>query len=450
MTERDWRIFKEDFNIGTRGFQVAKPIRNWEEANLPDNIMKAIRKVGYKDPTPIQRAAIPVGLTNRDIVGIAETGSGKTCAYLLPLLVYVTDQPRITQMTSGDGPYAIILVPTRELAKQITEECDKFANFLEFRTVSIVGGESYNDQGISLRDGAEIIIATPGRMFDCIERRILVLSRCNYVVLDEADRMIDLNFEPQIIKIMDEMPSSNLRPEINEDDPNAELDTTKRYRQTIMFSATMPPKVEMLAKKYLRQAIFISIGDRKGNVGENITQMVEWHKENSKRNRLMEIFAEENPPGIIFLNTQHGCNNLMKFIQNAGYSATVLHAGRTQEQREANLAAFKKKEVDYLVATDVAARGIDVSGVQFVVNFDMPKDIEKYTHRIGRTGRAGLKGNAYSFVTAENTDIMFDLVEMLKKTGHVIPTELREHKAAKEKPGSVPEKPKRDTIIYAK
>lgn len=283
-----------------------------------------------------------------------------------------------------------------------------------------------------------------------LKKRILVLHRCNYVVLDEADRMIDMNFEPQIIKIMDEMPSSNLRPEINEDDPNAEIDMSKRYRQTIMFSATMPLKVELLAKKYLRHAIFISIGDRKGNAAENVTQIVEWAKENGKRNRLIEIFAEEQPPGIVFCNTQSGCNSLLKFCNNAGHSSTVLHAGRTQEQREANLESFKKKEVSYLIATDVAARGIDVSGVQFVVNFDMPKDIEKYTHRIGRTGRAGMKGTAYSFVTQEDTDIMFDLVEMLKKRGDIIPTELREHKAAKEKPGTVSQKPRRDTILYAK
>lgn len=306
--------------------------------------MQAIEKVKYKEPTPIQRMAIPIGLLNRDVVGIAETGSGKTCAFLVPMLVYITSQPKITQETSGDGPYSIVMAPTRELAKQIGEECEKFARYLDFTTVSIVGGESYQDQGFALRNGAEIIIGTPGRIFDCIERRFLVLHRCNYVVLDEADRMIDMNFEPQILKIMDEMPSSNLRPEINEEDPDADFDSSQRYRQTIMFSATMPLKVELLAKKYLRHPIFISIGDRKGNASENVEQRVEWMKENGKRNRLMEILEEHDPPGIIFCNTQSGCNSLVKFIDNAGYPSTVLHAGRTQEQREANLAGFKSGE----------------------------------------------------------------------------------------------------------
>lgn len=217
-----------------------------------------------------------------------------------------------------------------------------------------------------------------------------------------------------------------------------------------MFSATMPLKVEMLAKNYLRHPIFISIGDRKGNAASSVTQQIEWMKENGKRNRLVEILNEYEPPGIIFNNTQSGCNSLHKFINNAGYSSTILHAGKTQDQRESNLASFKKGDVNFLVATDVAARGIDVSDVQFVLNFDMPKDIEKYTHRIGRTGRAGKEGTAISFITPENTDIMFDLVEMLKKTGFAIPQELRNHSASKEKPGAVGYKRKRDTILYAK
>lgn len=450
MSERDWRIFKEDFNIATRGFRVPNPLRNWGEGYLPTKLRDAIRKVGYKDPTPIQRMAIPIGLKNRDVVGIAETGSGKTCAFLIPMLVYIMSLPPMTPKNMEKGPYSLIMAPTRELAKQIAEECEKFAEFLGFTTVSIVGGTSYQDQALSLREGAEIIIATPGRIFDCIERRYLVLQQCNYIVLDEADRMIDMNFEPQILKIMDEMPSSNLRPIVDESDENATIeDTVGKYRQTIMFSATMPAKVELLAKKYLRIPIWISIGDRKGNAAENVEQKIMWVTEGQKRNKLTEVIQHLDPPGIIFSNTQKGCNQLTKFVNNAGYSSTVLHAGRTQDQREANLAGFKDGSYDILVATDVAARGIDVKDVQYIVNYDMPKDIEKYTHRIGRTGRAGKKGTAYGFLTMEDTDIMYDLKEMLQKRHAIIPPELMAAEAGKTKPGSVPTRRRRDTILYA-
>jgi len=451
MTERDWRIFKEDFKISTRGFKVPLPWRNWDEtSNLPDAVYKTIRKVGYKDPSPIQRQAIPIGLRNRDIVGIAETGSGKTCAFVIPMIVYIMSQPKITEETAQDGPYALIMAPTRELAKQIAEEATKFAEPMGYTTVCIVGGSSYQEQAISLRSGAETVICTPGRMYDCIERHLIALNQCNYVVLDEADRMIDMNFEPQIVKIMDMMPSSNLRPQVDEENAEQVIDENKSYRQTTMFSATMPPRVELLAKKYLRQAIFVAIGDRRGNAAENVEQRVEWVKENMRRNRLVEILEEMEPPGIIFCNTQSGCNSLVKFVVNAGFPATVLHAGKTQDQREANLAGFKAGTHQVLIATDVAARGIDVSNVQYVLNFDLCKDIEKYTHRIGRTGRAGKKGVAISFMYTDDTDIMYDLGQMLEKTHHAVPEEMRQHPAYRDKPGQVGHKRRRDTILYAK
>jgi len=285
------------------------------------------------------------------------------------------------------------------------------------------------DQGFALRDGAEVVIATPGRLYDCIDKRYLVLNQCNYVVMDEADRMIDLNFEPQIIKILDCMPSSNLKPEKEE-----EVDEKRIYRQTIMFSATMPVKVEMLAKKYLRHPVFISIGDRKGKVNENIEQRIEFLKENKKKDRLMEVLKKDQPPFMVFCNAKKNCDSLCTQINNAGIAATVIHGGKIQEQREQNLEGFKNGTYDVLVATDVVGRGIDISGVQQVINYDMPSDIQRYTHRIGRTGRAGMKGIATSFLTEGDSDIFFDLNNFLKINGVEAPRELREHEATKAKP----------------
>ncbi|PHH86900.1 hypothetical protein CDD83_9617 [Cordyceps sp. RAO-2017] len=195
MRERDWRIFKEDFGIATKGGSIPNPMRNWGESGLPPRLLDIVHRVGYKEPTPIQRAAIPIALQARDLIGVAVTGSGKTAAFLLPLLVYISDLPPLTEANKNDGPYALILAPTRELVQQIETEAMKFADPLGFRCVSIVGGHSLEEQAFALRNGAEIIVATPGRLVDCIERRLLVLAQCCYVIMDEADRMIDLGFE---------------------------------------------------------------------------------------------------------------------------------------------------------------------------------------------------------------------------------------------------------------
>jgi ATP-dependent RNA helicase DDX23/PRP28 len=255
-----------------------------------------------------------------------------------------------------------------------------------------------------------------------------------------------LNFEPQLIKILDAMPSSNLRPE------NPELvDDKKVYRQTTMFSATMPIKVEALAKKYLRHPVIIQIGDRgQARAAATVVQRVEMTTEGRKKQRLLEILHNEEGPFIVFCNSKKACDALARTIENDGLSVTVLHSGKVQDQREENLEAYKKGLVDVLVATDVVGRGIDISGVMQVVNYDMPSDIEKYTHRIGRTGRAGREGLATSFVTDADTAIYFDLKQMLESAGQEVPAELARHEASKQKPGGVVDKPKRQNIIYAK
>lgn len=415
MRERDWRIFKEDFNISTKGGSVPNPMRSWEESGLPRRLLELIDKVGYKDPSPIQRAAIPIALQNRDLIGVAVTGSGKTAAFLLPLLVYIAELPRIDEFEwrKADGPYAIILAPTRELAQQIEIEAKKFANPLGFNVVSIVGGHSLEEQAYSLRNGAEIIIATPGRLVDCIERRILVLSQCCYVIMDEADRMIDLGFEEPVNKILDALPVSNEKPDTEEaEDSRAmsqHLGGKDRYRQTMMYTATMPSAVERIARKYLRRPAIVTIGSA-GEAVDTVEQRVEFIAgEDKRKKRLADILmsGEFRPPIIVFVNIKRNCDAVARDIKSWGFSSVTLHGSKTQEQREAALASVRNGTTDVLVATDLAGRGIDVPDVSLVVNFNMATNIESYTHRIGRTGRAGKSGVAITFLGNEDSDVMY-------------------------------------------
>lgn len=413
MRERDWRIFKEDFNISTKGGSIPNPMRSWKESGIPKRLLDIVDQVGYTEPSAVQRAAIPIALQSRDLIGVAVTGSGKTAAFLLPLLVYISELPPFNELTKNDGPYAIILAPTRELAQQIEIEAKKFATPLGFTCVSIVGGHSIEEQAYQLRDGAEIIIATPGRLVDCIERRVLVLSQCCYVIMDEADRMIDLGFEEPVNKILDALPVQNEKPD-SEDAENAQamsqhLGGKDRYRQTMMYTATMPPAVERIARKYLRRPAIVTIGNI-GEAVETVEQRVEFVAgEDKRKKRLQEILSsgEFQPPIIVFVNIKRNCDAVARDIKHMGFSAVTLHGSKTQEQREAALASLRNGTSDVLVATDLAGRGIDVQDVSLVVNFNMATNIESYTHRVGRTGRAGKSGVAITFLGNEDADVMY-------------------------------------------
>ena len=443
MRERDWRIFKEDFNISTKGGGIPDPMRSWKESGLPKRLLDIVDHVGYTEPSAVQRAAIPIALQSRDLIGVAVTGSGKTAAFLLPLLVYISELPRLDEFEwrRNDGPYAIILAPTRELAQQIEIEARKFAGPLDFTVVSIVGGHSLEEQTYNLRNGAEIIIATPGRLVDCIERRIIVLSQCCYVIMDEADRMIDLGFEEPVNKILDALPVANEKPD-TEDAEDAKamaqhLGGKDRYRQTMMYTATMPPAVERIARKYLRRPAIVTIGNI-GEAVETVEQRVEFVTgEDKRKKRLGEILSsrEFQPPIIVFVNIKRNCDAVARDIkQMMGFSSVTLHGSKTQEQREAALMSVRNGSTDVLVATDLAGRGIDVPDVSLVVNFNMATNIESYTHRIGRTGRAGKSGVAITFLGPEDTDVLYDLKQMLaKSTISRVPEELRKHEAAQQK-----------------
>ncbi|GFE54633.1 DEAD-family helicase [Babesia ovis] len=438
MTERDWRIFREDFDITVKGSRIPPPMRTWSESSLPWELLRAIKEAKFSTPTPIQMQAIPIGLEMRDLIGLAETGSGKTVAFVLPMLTYVHSLPLLNEETIQDGPYALVLAPTRELAQQIHTETVKFSAFCKCRTVLVVGGHSVEQQGFELRNGAEIVIGTPGRIKDCLERSYTVLSQCNYVVLDEADRMIDMGFEEIVNDILDCIPTSNLK-DIDEDVAlQQELSAKagyRRYRITQMFSATMPVAVEKLTKKYLRAPVTVSIGDV-GSGKKSITQRFEFLSESRKKQRLQDVLQTLEGPIIIFVNMKKVADVVARHICNMNFRAIALHGGKNQDIREGALESFKEGEYDILVATDVVGRGLDVKGVTAVINFDMPKDIQTYTHRIGRTGRAGAKGLAISLVTEEDSHLFYDLKQQLISTGNNIPPELDNHPAANTKPAT--------------
>ncbi|ROT67102.1 putative ATP-dependent RNA helicase DDX23, partial [Penaeus vannamei] len=374
--------------------------RKWSESNIKKEILDIISSVGYTDPTPIQRQAIPIGLQNRDIIGVAETGSGKTLAFLIPLLEWIQSLPKIARLEDADqGPYALVMAPTRELAQQIEEETTKFGGPLGIRTVAVIGGLSREEQGMKLRMGCEIVIATPGRLVDVLENRYLVLNQCTYVVFDEADKMIDMGFEPDVQKILKFMPVTNEKPDNDDAEDEDKLLqnflSKHKYRQTVMFTATMPPAVERMARQYLRRPAYVYIGSV-GKPVERVEQIVYMVSEQEKRKKLLDILKRGiTPPVLIFVNQKKGADVLARGLEKLGYNATTLHGGKGQEQREHALANLKSGAKDILVATDVAGRGIDIKDVSLVINYDMAKNIEDYTHRIGRTGRAGKHGKAF-------------------------------------------------------
>jgi ATP-dependent RNA helicase DDX23/PRP28 len=460
MTARDWRIFREDHRISFKnaGANSPLPFRSWDEAHLPQPLRAAITDLGFAKPSAIQMASIPFGLRQRDVIGLAETGSGKTAAFVLPMLVYILQQPEMTEQVAADGPYALVMAPTRELAQQIDEETIKLAKFTPFRTCCIVGGASYEDQIGRLRRGAEIVVATPGRLLDCIRRTYAVLNQCNYVVLDEADRMIDLGFEPQVVDVLAAMPSSNLKPLDDGDD----LEIERTYRTTYMFSATMPQAVERIAKRYLRRPVTVTVGSA-GKATDSVNQKIEWCDKKAKPSLLLRTIdkfqrtqAEEQLTSqddgfkcIVFVNNRENSEEVYNALaRSSKYNVGLLHGGKSQEQREETIKGFRVGDFDIMIATDVAGRGIDVKDVGMVLNYDMPHTIENYTHRIGRTGRAGNKGTAITFLTAADEKTFYDLKQLLEASKAPVPPQLANHESAKVKPGNY-DQSRKDTTIFA-
>ncbi|CAF2037101.1 BnaA09g06470D [Brassica napus] len=402
MTEEDVALYRTEKDISVEGRDVPKPIKMFQDANFPDNILDAIAKLGFTEPTPIQAQGWPMALKGRDLIGIAETGSGKTLAYLLPALVHVSAQPRLGQ---DDGPIVLILAPTRELAVQIQEESRKFGLRSGVRSTCVYGGAPKGRQIHDLRRGVEIVIATPGRLIDMLECQHTNLKRVTYLVLDEADRMLDMGFEPQIRKIV-----SQIRPD----------------RQTLLWSATWPREVETLARQFLRDPYKAIIGSADLKANQSINQVIEIVQTPEKYSRLLTLLKQlmDGSKILIFVETKRGCDQVTRQLRMDGWPALAIHGDKNQTERDRVLSEFKSGRSPIMTATDVAARGLDVKDIKCVVNYDFPTSLEDYIHRIGRTGRAGAKGMAMTFFTHDNAKFARELIKILQEAGQVVPPTL--------------------------
>jgi ATP-dependent RNA helicase DDX5/DBP2 len=404
-TAKEVELFRAQQDVLVEGRDVPKPIQTFEEASFPDYILQNLLAQGFSAPTAIQSNGWPAALKGRDVVGLAETGSGKTLAFLLPAVVHINAQPYLQR---GDGPIVLVLAPTRELAVQIQKEATKFGQNSRIKNTCVYGGVPKGPQIRDLRDGVEIVIATPGRLIDMLEERITNLRRVTYLVLDEADRMLDMGFEPQIRKIL-----SQIRPD----------------KQTLMWSATWPKEVQSLARDYLYDHVKIKVGSQTLKACGNVTQIIDIISEQDKRAQLMSILEkmdDGNTRILIFVETKRGADALTRNLRMSGWSALAIHGDKDQKERDWVLQEFRTGKSPIMIATDVAARGLDVKDIRCVINYDFPHTLEDYVHRIGRTGRAGAQGLSYSFFTPENYKFAQDMITLLKDSGQRVPPKLYE------------------------
>lgn len=417
LTEEETNELRLELDgIKVSGKNVPKPVQKWSHCGLTRPILDTIEKLGYEKPTPIQMQALPIIMSGRDVVGVAKTGSGKTMAFLLPMFRHIKDQEPVKDT---DGPIALIMTPTRELAVQIHRDCKPFLKVLGLRAVAAYGGAPIKDQIAELKRGAEIVVATPGRMIDLLaanQGRVTNLKRASFLVLDEADRMFDMGFEPQVMKIF-----ANVRPD----------------RQTILFSATMPRIIDSLTKKVLRDPVEITVGG-KSVVAPEITQIVEIREEKEKFVRTLELLGElykddDDVRALIFVERQEKADDLLRELLRRGYGCMSLHGGKDQSDRDSTISDFKAGICPILIATSVAARGLDVKQLKLVINYDAPNHLEDYVHRAGRTGRAGNTGTAVTFVTPEQEDCAVGIAKALEQSGQPVPERLAEMAKAHKK-----------------
>lgn len=410
----------EDIPVEASGDRVPEFITSFEDVNLTEIMRSNISHARYDKPTPVQKYAIPIVLGHRDVMACAQTGSGKTAAFLVPILnqMYETGPvkhmgPYNRQQNRKQYPLGLVLAPTRELATQIYDEARKFAYRSRVRPCVVYGGSPIHEQFRELERGCHLLVATPGRLVDMLARGRVALDHCRHLVLDEADRMLDMGFEPQIRKIVE----SHTMPKTGE-------------RQTLMFSATFPKQIQVLAQDFLHNYVFLAVG-RVGSTSENITQKVVWVEEMDKRSFLLDLLnasnllqhtrPEEDQLILVFVETKKGADQLEEYLDSMGYPVTSIHGDRTQREREEALRRFRSGQTPILVATAVAARGLDIPHVRHVINFDLPSDVEEYVHRIGRTGRMGNLGVATSFFNDTNRGLARDLVQLLVEAKQDVP-----------------------------
>jgi superfamily II DNA/RNA helicase len=365
---------------------------NFADLGLSEELLRAIDESGYTEPTAIQAGAIPSVLMMRDMIGIAQTGTGKTASFVLPMIDILAHGRARALM-----PRSLILEPTRELAAQVAENFEKYGKYHKLSMALLIGGVQMGDQVKALEKGVDVLIATPGRLMDLFERGKILLTGCNLLVIDEADRMLDMGFIPDIENICTKLPAN---------------------RQTLLFSATMPPPIKKLADKFLSNPKTIEVA-RPASRNENIEQFLVKTSERNKRDTLRSLLeAEDVGTAIIFCNRKTTVRELAKSLQRHRYKAGEIHGDMDQSSRIAELERFKAGTINILVASDVAARGLDVKGVSHVFNFDAPWHPDDYVHRIGRTGRAGAKGRAFTLVTPSDDEAVDNIQKL---TGYKIP-----------------------------
>jgi ATP-dependent RNA helicase RhlE len=364
---------------------------SFSQLGLNPNILKAIAKQGYTQPTPIQQQAIPIILQKCDILAAAQTGTGKTAGFTLPLLEIMS---RKTNKHPAK-PYvkALILTPTRELALQVGQNIEAYSKYLTLKTTVIFGGVGISPQKAALRKGVDIVIATPGRLLDHVSQNTIDLSRVDFLVLDEADRMLDMGFIHDIKKVMAHVP---------------------KHRQTLLFSATFSKEIKQLSQSLLKNPKLVEVA-RSNSLSQQVSQVVHYVKKDKKRNLLaFLIHTGDWNQVLVFTRTKHGANRLCTYLNKSNISSLAIHGGKSQNARTTALKEFKAKKIKVLVATDIAARGIDIELLPHVINYELPNVPEDYVHRIGRTGRAGNEGVALSLVCDEEYEYLEDIEKLIK------------------------------------
>ncbi len=365
---------------------------SFKELNLIEPLQRAVAKQGYTEPTPIQKKSIPDLLQGRDLIGIAQTGTGKTAAFVLPILQRMQEKyPRTIR--------ALVLAPTRELAAQIGESFAAYGTFLKFRHTVIFGGVGQGLQVQNLSKGVDILVATPGRLLDLMNQRFINLNNIEFFVLDEADRMLDMGFIHDIRKIISRLPQK---------------------RQSLFFSATMSPEVDHLARQLLRNPVHVAVAPQATTV-DRVKQCVFFVDANFKDKLLLNLLMQKHLTCVlIFTRTKHRANKLAAFLNHNNIRADAIHGNKSQTNRTKALSDFKSGRTKVLVATDIAARGIDIENISHVINFELPNDPENYVHRIGRTARAGAEGTAYSFCAADERNFLRDIERLIRQNIEVM------------------------------
>ncbi|XP_034939844.1 ATP-dependent RNA helicase abstrakt [Chelonus insularis] len=402
---------RRKLRILVEGDNVPPPLRSFKEMKLHRGILHGLEKKGIVKPTPIQVQGIPTVLSGRDMIGIAFTGSGKTLVFVLPLIMFCLEQEVGMPFIRNEGPYGLIICPSRELAKQTYDIIQYYTNCLrehhcpEIRSCLAIGGVPVSESLDIISKGVHIMVATPGRLMDMLDKKMVKLNACRYLCMDEADRMIDMGFEEDVRTI---------------------FSFFRGQRQTLLFSATMPRKIQNFARSALVKPVTINVG-RAGAASMNVIQEVEYVKQEAKIVYLLECLQKTTPPVLIFAEKKQDVDAIHEYLLLKGVEAVAIHGGKDQEERSRSVEAFRAGRKDVLVATDVASKGLDFANIQHVINYDMPDDVENYVHRIGRTGRSGKTGIATTFINKSNDEsVLLDLKHLLMEAKQRVPPFLLE------------------------